>query len=341
MRKSSFAAVLSVMFVLGLAGPAVAEEASLQGTSSSPESLFDSFLNNEIPAFYPESEESFYFADISERDWGYTGDAEDRVDLDNDGEAEQILEGEYGGMYLDVRDGQVVVLAKGDGTCAALTYGYYDGKAWICHCDTTHQGRDWFHLDQYDGSGNIVDSFDLNANFFEGDLQDQYDANDEYTFRDQNISMEQFVSLVKEIFGETFPGMPDISASADGAEAGDDILYYGTLTPEPMLAGWPYVTGISINPENRTVTLTGELAAVSCPVPAGFDFYADPHLMGSDSVEFTYDENTMAGASSGEDGTSLLSVEEFVQYMQECLGNGLGFEMEVRDGVIVELLLLS
>ncbi len=190
-------------------------------------SLFDRFLDNEVPAYNPESEESFYFADISEGDWGYTGDAGNRVDLDNDGEVEQILDGMYGGMYLDVRDGRVVVLATGDGTGEALTYGYYEGKVWICHCDTTHQGRDWFHLDQYDGSGSIVDSFDLNANFFEGDLQDQYDPNDEYTFRDQNISMEQFISLVKEIFGQSAPGLtlslglPDTNASGDGNAAGD------------------------------------------------------------------------------------------------------------------------
>ena len=190
-----------------------------------PSSVLDRFLDNKAQAYNPQTGEYFYYSNISEGDWGYSGDAKNRVDLDNDGELEQILDGMYGGMYLDVRDGRVVVLATGDGTAAVLTYGYYEGKVWICHCDTTHQGRDWFHLDQYDGSGNIVDSFDLNANFFEGDLQDQYDPNDEYTFRDQNISMEQFISLVNEIFGQNDPGLilslglPDMDASADGSSA--------------------------------------------------------------------------------------------------------------------------
>lgn len=38
----------------------------------------------------------------------------ERVDLDNDGEEELIINGAYGGIYLDVRDNKIYVLDKFD-----------------------------------------------------------------------------------------------------------------------------------------------------------------------------------------------------------------------------------
>lgn len=55
----------------------------------------------------------------------------ERIDLDNDGENEQIIDGSYGGIYFDVKDGKVYVLADGNGTVAELSYTNYDNAVWV------------------------------------------------------------------------------------------------------------------------------------------------------------------------------------------------------------------
>lgn len=155
-----------------------------------PEELLDAFLASEIPAIYDNGDDSVLMYDQlphDEEDWVCYSVGE-RIDLDNDGENEQIVNGPYGGIYFDARDGKVYVLAKGEGTAGELSYADYDNVTWIVHSDTTHVGRQMFWMKRYDGGGNIVDEFKLGASYWDSD-DDKYDENSDFTYRDEKISM--------------------------------------------------------------------------------------------------------------------------------------------------------
>ncbi len=166
------------------------------------EELLDEFLASKIPAVYDVDDESaIMFDDLTfgEEDWCSYSVGE-RVDLDNDGESEQIIKGPYGGMYLDARNGKVYVLAEGDGTSQTLSHANYDNAAWIVYSDTTHAGRQMYWLTRYDGDGNVVDEFQLSAEYWDSP-DSRYDENSDFTYRDNKISMEEYEALRKEIFG--------------------------------------------------------------------------------------------------------------------------------------------
>ena len=167
-----------------------------------PEELLDAFLACEIPAFYGDAGESSINFDqlpVSEEDW-YSYSVGERIDLDNDGENELILDGPYGGMYLDARDGKVYVLAAGKGTAGVLSYTDYDDATWIVHRDTSHGGRQIYWLTKYDGEGRIADEFRLAAEYWDSS-ESTYDENSDFTYRDEKISMEEYEALLSEIFG--------------------------------------------------------------------------------------------------------------------------------------------
>lgn len=167
-----------------------------------PEELLDAFLAGEIPAIYDDESERVIMYDQlphDEDDWENYSVGE-RIDLDNDGEVEQIVNGPYGGIYFDARDGKVYVLAEGDGTAIVLSYADYDNATWIVHSDTTHGGRQLFWLMKYDGEGKIVDEFGLGAEYWDS-ADFEYHEDSDFTYRDEKISMSEYEELRKEIFG--------------------------------------------------------------------------------------------------------------------------------------------
>lgn len=99
---------------------------------------------------------------------------------------------------MDARNGKVYVLAEGEGTAGVLFYTNYDNAVWIAHSDTTHMGRQMYWLTRYDGDGNIVDHFQLSAEYWDS-LDSQYDENSDFTYRDEKISMEEYEALRDEI----------------------------------------------------------------------------------------------------------------------------------------------
>ena len=164
--------------------------------------LLDAFLTGEIPAFYGDAEESSINFDqlpVDEEDW-ISYSVGERIDLDNDGENELILNGPYGGMYIDARGGKTYVLAVGEGTAGVLSYTHYDSATWIVHSDTTHAGRQTYWLTRYDGDGNIADEFRLGAAYWDSP-DGKYDENSDFTYRDAKISMEEYETLLSDIFG--------------------------------------------------------------------------------------------------------------------------------------------
>ena len=194
MKKESAALILLFGMLLLAAG--------CGKNSRESEELLDAFLAGEIPAFYDDARESYINFDqlpVGEEDW-ISYSVGERTDLDNDGENELILDGPYGGMYIDARDGKVYVLAAGEGTAGVLSYTDYDNATWIVHRDTSHMGRQIYWLTRYDGDGNIADEFQLGAEYWDSP-DDKYDENSDFTYRDAKISMEEYETLLSEIFG--------------------------------------------------------------------------------------------------------------------------------------------
>lgn len=170
-----------------------------------PEELLDAFLAGEIPAYYDYKGETgiMYYDQLPQDENDYLSyySVGERIDLDNDGEVEQIVNGPYGGSYFDARDGKVYVLAEGEGTTGLLSYAEYDNAIWIVHSDIMHGGRQLHWLTQYDGEGKIVDAFEFGAEYWDSP-DGKYDENSTFTYRDEEISMSEYEELRKEIFGE-------------------------------------------------------------------------------------------------------------------------------------------
>lgn len=169
-------------------------------TEQNTEELMNEFLNGNIMAYYTDVNRSpFYITDLpmDEEDF-FCYSVGDRVDLDNDGELELILDGPYGGIYLDAREGAVYVLDEGLGTAEFLSYTNFDEQTWIVHSDTTHSGRYLYYFTRYERTGEVQDSFLLSQEFWETpDMPDGPDT--VYTYRDKTISREEFMALKEKM----------------------------------------------------------------------------------------------------------------------------------------------
>ena len=164
---------------------------------SDADELLDKFIAGEIPA--QDETDEFYVGDLADSWAEYTVGG--RLDLDNDGENELIIEGHSGtSMYLDASDGKVRVFTRGGGMSNVLSHLSYDGAEWIVHSDTSHAGRKMYFLEKYNGADTVVDSFDLNAEYWNSST-DTYDENSTFTYRGKQITMEEYEKLIKEIFG--------------------------------------------------------------------------------------------------------------------------------------------
>lgn len=176
------------------------ETTSLEGLNA--DELLDLFIDGKIMAYYTDGDrEPFYMTELSsEQDDVIYYSFGDRVDLDNDGEKELIINGPYGGMYMDAREGKIYVLAEGGGTAVFLSYTEFDGKTWIVHSDTTHAGRRMYDFTLYDGMGNVVDEFNFYKEFWETpDVEDGPDT--VYTYRDEQITQEEYEELRVKMLG--------------------------------------------------------------------------------------------------------------------------------------------
>ena len=166
--------------------------------------IYDDFLAGKISAvgYFEGSKYEVWFNELPQdpEEWDSYSVSDEKIDLDNDGEAELIINGPYGGMYLDARNGGVYVLAQGEGTAGELGYIVYEGKTYITHRDVSHGGRQIYWFDQYDGTGAVVDSFELSAEYWDN-VDGSYDENSDFTYRGEKITMDEYEKLMKEILG--------------------------------------------------------------------------------------------------------------------------------------------
>lgn len=155
------------------------------------------------PAYREDGSEIYYEELVAYAGEHYETLGEEWLDVDNDGEEELYLGMNSpllcGGMIFDARDGEAYLLAEGEGTAVYMSCVFYQDKWWIVHSDTTHIGREIYHLDRYSGA-EIVETIDLSAEFWESE-NSRYDENSDFSYNGEKISMDEYERLKMEIFG--------------------------------------------------------------------------------------------------------------------------------------------
>ena len=180
------------------------QESNLQevedtGSEITADELLDSFINGGVSAVDPtDSTSTFYITDLNmdSEEWDSFSIGE-KVDLDNDGENELVINGPYGGIYLDARDNKVYEFAVAEGTALILSYTYYNGAVWIMYSNRSSAGFEFYHMEKFEGADNLV----AEMNFGE-ELADfnNAEAGMKYTLNEAEISYDEYTELCSKIF---------------------------------------------------------------------------------------------------------------------------------------------
>lgn len=178
------------------------QENSLQAVENADsertaEELLDLFINGSIGAVdSTDLTSAFYISDLN-MDFGEWDSFSigEKVDLDNDGENELVLNGPYGGMYLDARDNRVYEFAVGGGTAVILSYTYYNGAVWILYSNRSSAGFEFYHMEKFEGADNLV----AEMNFGEEFDVNNAEAGVKYTLNGVEISADEYTALCSKI----------------------------------------------------------------------------------------------------------------------------------------------
>jgi len=173
------------------------------GKVSDNREVLDDFVNGEIDALYQVEEitdipeEGFVMRSYVDLYMDFImGDGMGRmqyVDFDNDGEEELVMRDYMGNsIFLDVIGNTVYNVMEAYGTADQSHVAEMDGRRVIVSADVSHGGRKCYIIMQYDACGCLVDFFRLFA-FYEG--KDHYSAGDEFEYREQPITMEEFEEI--------------------------------------------------------------------------------------------------------------------------------------------------
>ncbi|MDE6747580.1 MAG: hypothetical protein K2K21_00745 [Lachnospiraceae bacterium] len=176
------------------------------GRTSNTREVLEDFISGKIDAVYSVEEvndipeESFAMISYEELYNSYImGDAIgsiNYVDFDNDGEEELVMEDYMGNsIFFDVIGDTVYKVIRASGTADIAYIVEMEGKRVIARTDLTHGGRRCYSIFQYDACGCVVDFFGLDA-YYEGS---RYTAEDEFWYRGQEITMEEFEEKVNSI----------------------------------------------------------------------------------------------------------------------------------------------
>lgn len=192
------------------------QESSLQAVENTDseetaEELLDRFINGSIGAIDPtDLTSAFYISDLNmdSGEWDSFSVGE-KVDLDNDGENELILNGPYGGIYLDARDNRVYKFTGGDGTALTISYTYYNGAIWIMYSNRSSAGFEFYHMEKFEGADNLT----AEMNFGEEFDPNHAEAGIKYTWNGNEISCDEYTALCSKIFAAEVS--TTLSSSAD------------------------------------------------------------------------------------------------------------------------------
>ncbi len=183
--------------------PANQQESNMQdtadtGSEAAVDELLDSFINGLADAVDSEdSASTFSVSDLNldSEEWDAYSIGE-KVDLDNDGENELIINGPYGGIYLDARDDKVYEFAAGEGTVLILSYTYYNGAVWIMYSNRSSAGFEFYHMEKFEGADNLT----AEMNFGEEFDPNNAEAGIKYTLDGAEISYDEYTELCSKIF---------------------------------------------------------------------------------------------------------------------------------------------
>lgn len=162
------------------------------------EELLDLFINGSIGAVdSTDLTSAFYISDLNmdSGEWDSFSIGE-KVDLDNDGENELILNGPYGGIYLDARDNKIYEFASGGGAALTISYTYYNGAIWIMYSNRSSAGFEFYHMENFEGADNLT----AEMNFGEEFDQNNAEAGIKYTLNGNEISYDEYTTFCSKIF---------------------------------------------------------------------------------------------------------------------------------------------
>ena len=174
----------------------ISEGADSEMTS---DELLDLFINGAIDAVDAANLTSeFNIADLcmDSEEWDSYAIGE-RVDLDNDGENEQIICGPYGGIYLDARDNKVYELAMGEGNANMLSYTYYSGDIWLLYSNSMNAGYEAYYMVKYEGSDNLVAEIRFGEELVDANNPE---AGMKYTMNGKEISCDEYTAFCSKVF---------------------------------------------------------------------------------------------------------------------------------------------
>ncbi len=174
------------------------QDAADTGMEATADELLDSFINGLADAVDSEdSASTFSVSDLNldSEEWEAYSIGE-KVDLDNDGENELIINGPYGGIYLDARDDKVYEFAAGEGTVLILSYTYYNGAVWIMYSNRSSAGFEFYHMEKFEGADNLT----AEMNFGEEFDPNNAEAGIKYTLNGAEISYDEYTELCSKIF---------------------------------------------------------------------------------------------------------------------------------------------
>ena len=183
--------------------PANQQESNMQdvaatGSEAAVDELLDSFINGLADAVDSEDSASTFSVNdlnLDSQEWDAYSIGE-KVDLDNDGENELIINGPYGGIYLDARDDKLYEFAAGEGTALVLSYTYYNGAVWIMYSNRSSAGFEFYHMEKFEGADNLV----AEMNFGEEFDPNNAEAGIKYTLNGTEISYDEYTELCSKIF---------------------------------------------------------------------------------------------------------------------------------------------
>ncbi len=168
--------------------PSLEESKEESEASLENHDVFEKFLNDELKLDGQTYSEIFSFV---EEDFGMEPVAF-YYDVDEDGKDELLVSTVfYGYNIYDVRDGELLLMDCGDGTAAVCGVYKIDGHMYVSHSDFSHAGRQMLKLDRYDEKGEVVDTIEINAEYWDAE-DDMYDENSDFTYNGEKITMQEY-----------------------------------------------------------------------------------------------------------------------------------------------------
>ncbi len=168
-------------------------------SETTAEELLDLFINGSISAVdSTDLTSAFYITDLNmdSEEWDSFSIGE-KADLDNDGENELVINGPYGGMYLDARDNKVYEFAVADGSALILSYTYYNGDIWIMYSNRLSAGFEYYHMEKFEEADNLVAEMNFGEELVD---PNNAEAGMKYTLNGAEISYDEYYELGSKIF---------------------------------------------------------------------------------------------------------------------------------------------